>query len=247
MNNDKFTLDICLSNKLIANYDLTNTTIVIIDIVRASSTICTALNYGIEHIIALDNIEDTLALKNEGYITAGERNGDKIAECDYGNSPINFMDRKLEGKKMAFTTTNGTKTLKLAEECSKKYSDTEIIIGGLVNYSKTKNYLTTINKNILLVCSGWQGNLSIEDTIMAGKLTEDLMRFGKFKFVTDAPNHAVMVFKEAKYNFFDFVMDYSVRFRNKISELSQDIRYCLKEDVAPVLPVFENGKIINKK
>lgn len=246
MNNEKLTLDVCLSNKLISNYDLTNTCVVVIDVVRASSTICTALSYGVEHIIALDNIEDTLSLKSEDYLTAGERNGDKIPECDYGNSPINFMDRKLEGKKLAITTTNGTKTLKLTETEAKKYTDSEIIIGCFVNYSNVRTYLMNSEKNVLFVCSGWQGNLSIEDTIFAGKLTEDLMRYGgKYKFVTDAPNHAVMVYKEAQSNFFDFLMDYSVRFKEKISQLSQDIRYCLKENVAEVLPKYEDGKIIN--
>jgi len=107
---EKLRLDICLTPKLISNYDLNETTIVIIDIIRASSSICTALHYGVEHIVTMASIEEVLNLKSEGYIIAGERNGDKLDGFDYGNSPIAFMDRKLEGKKLALTTPRGYAT-----------------------------------------------------------------------------------------------------------------------------------------
>ena len=247
MNPEKLKLDICLSPKLLDNYELDNTTIVIIDIIRASTTICTALSYGVEHLIALDDIEATKKLKSEGYIIAGERNGEKLDGFDLGNSPISFMDRKmLEGSKLAMTTTNGTHTLQIAIETAGKFANTEILVGAFVNYSKLRQYLSKISMNVLLVCSGWKGNPSIEDTIFAGKMAEDLMKYGRFDYITDGPNHAIMVYNEAKSNLFDFIMDYSMRFKTKASQLSQDIRYCVKEDVTEVLPLLENGKIINK-
>jgi 2-phosphosulfolactate phosphatase len=247
MNTDKLKIDICLSPKLLDFYNLDNTAIVIIDIVRASTTICTALSYGVEHLVALDDIEATRKLKNEGYIIAGERNGEKLEGFDLGNSPISFMDRKmLEGSKLAMTTTNGTRTFRLAKEAADKFSNNEILMGAFVNYSKLRQYLAMVPKDVLLVCSGWKGNPSIEDTIFAGKLADDLMRYGKYKYVTDGSYHALMVYNEAKSNLFDFIMDYSVRFKEKAGQLSQDIRYCIKEDAAEVLPVLEDGKIVNK-
>jgi 2-phosphosulfolactate phosphatase len=247
MSSEKLQLDICLSPRLLGNYNLDNTAIVIIDIVRASTTICTAISYGVEHIIALDDVDATKKLKNDGYLIAGERDGEQLEGFDLGNSPISFMDRKmLEGSKIAMTTTNGTHTLKIATEAASKYSNTEILIGAFVNYSKLRQYLAMTSRNVLLVCSGWKGNLSIEDTIFAGKMADDLMRYGKFDYLTDAPNHALMVYTEAKSNLFDFIMDYSMRFRAKASLLSQDIRYSVKQDAAEVLPVLENGKIVNK-
>jgi 2-phosphosulfolactate phosphatase len=243
---DKFTLDVCFSPMLIGNYDLTNTTVVIIDVVRASSTICTAISYGVEHIIALDDVDKARKMKDDGYVTAGERNGDQVEGFDYGNSPISFMDRKLEGKKLAMTTTNGTLTFLLAEKAAKKFKDVEILVGAFVNYSKIRNYLFSGTKNVLLVCSGWKGNPSIEDSVLAGKIAEDLTRYGKFRFYSDSAYHAILIYEQARSNIFNFILDYSVRFKENLKKLDQDIRYCVKENVADVLPVLLDGKIINK-
>lgn len=244
---EKLKLDVCLSLKLVANYDLTDTIIVIIDIVRATSTICTAIEYGVDHLISVSSIEETLKLKDEGYIIAGERNGDKIEGFDMGNSPISFMDRKLEGQKIAITTTNGTATIQAVLDASSGYQGVEIIIGSFVNYSRVFGFLSRTNKNVLLVCSGWKGNPSIEDTVFAGKLAKNLEYSNRYKFVSDSVIHAILIHQLAGHNLFDFIMDNSARFREKIGNLGTDIRYCLKKDATKVLPVFSGGKIIEMK
>jgi len=243
---EKLNLDICLSPKLISNHNFNHTCIVIIDIIRASSSICTALSYGVEHIVTRESIDEVLTLKNEGYLIAGERNGDKLDGFDYGNSPIAFMDRKLEGKKLAFTTTNGTHTIDMALMASALASEVEIIVGGFVNYSKLRNYLYTETKNVVLLCCGWNGGLSIEDTVFAGKLAFDLMKSGKFKLGSDAAKHGILLYEDARTNYFNFIMDHSVRFSENFGNLSHDIRYSLKEDVAAVLPVYVDGKFVVK-
>ncbi len=242
---DKLKLDVCLSPGLIHNYDLTDTVIVIIDIVRATSTICTAISYGIEHLLSIEHAEEAIKLKSEGYLIAGERNGDKLEGFDFGNSPISFMDRKLEGKKLAMTTTNGTRTIQIAEEASGKFDGVEIVIGAFVNYSRVFSYLSRTNKNVLLLCSGWKGNPSIEDTLFAGKLAKNLEYSNRYYFTSDSVIHAILIHQLAGNNLFDFIMDNSARFRQKIGQLGTDIRYCLKEDVAKVLPVISQGKIID--
>jgi len=244
---EKLTLDVCLSPNMIGNFNLDNTAIIIVDIVRASSTICTALSYNVDHLISVESIEDALALKNEGYLIGGERNGDKLEGFDYGNSPLSFMDRKLEGMKLALTTTNGTRTIKYAVDAAKNSKNHEILIGAFVNYSRIYNYLLRINKNVLIVCSGWKENPSIEDTIFAGKLARNLEMSNRFRFISDSVIHALLIYQLSGNNLFDFIMDNSARFGEKIGQLGTDIRYCLKEDVAKVLPVYRDGKFIDLK
>jgi 2-phosphosulfolactate phosphatase len=190
------------------------------------------------------SIEEVMNLKNEGYIIAGERNGDKLDGFDYGNSPIAFMDRKLEGKKLAITTTNGTHTIDQVLMASSLSKGLEILIGSFVNFSKLRDYLYNGSKNVLLLCAGWLDNLSIEDTVFAGKVAFELMKSGKFRFTSDSAKHGILLYEDARSNYFNFVMDNSVRFSQNAGNLSHDIRYSLKEDVAPVLPVLSEGKFI---
>ncbi|MEN8119259.1 MAG: 2-phosphosulfolactate phosphatase [Bacteroidota bacterium] len=243
---EKRKLDVCLSSDLIGNFNAENTTIVIIDIIRASSTICTAFHYGVDELITVAEVEAAIEYKTKGYITAGERNGEKLDGFDMGNSPLSFMTPDIEGRKLAITTTNGTKSIALVSEKLKNSSDTEIVIGAFVNYQPLFQYLRSTKKNVLLVCSGWKGNVSIEDTLFAGKLAGDLNRYSQFEYVSDASNHAVLIYDLAKNDLFGFIMDQSMRFKDKIGDLGTDIRYCLKENVTNALPVFVDGRFIDK-
>jgi len=238
-------LDVCLSPELIGNFETNNTIVVIIDIIRASSTICTAFHYGLEELVPIAEIKAALEYKDKGYLTAGERNGDKLDGFDMGNSPIGFMNPDLKGKKLAITTTNGTKTIKLITDSLNKSSENELVVGAFVNYQTLFQYLKSAEKNILLVCSGWKGDLSIEDTLFAGKLAEDLNRYNVFAHMSDSANHAKLIYESSKDDIFGFIMDQSMRFKNKISSLGDDIRYCLKENVTSTLPAFVDGKFIN--
>ncbi len=239
-------LDVCLSPNLIGNFDTQNTIVVIIDVIRASSTICTAFHYGIEELIAVEEIETALEYKSKGYLTAGERDGDKLDGFDKGNSPFSFMTPDLKGKKLAVTTTNGTKTIGLISRKLINSLNSEIVVGAFVNYQTLFQYLKSSNKNVLLLCSGWKGNVSIEDTLFAGKLANELDRYNDFELESDSANHAKLIYQAAENDLFGFIMDQSMRFKNKISSLGDDIRYCLKENVTSALPAFVDGKFINK-
>ena len=81
-------------------------TVVVVDILRATSCMTTALAHGIESITPFAHLNECLALKNQGYVTAGERDGKKVDGFDLGNSPFEYMDPVLKGKRIAFTTTN---------------------------------------------------------------------------------------------------------------------------------------------
>jgi len=242
---NKKTLDVCLTPSLVENFNTDNTVLVIIDIVRASSTICTAFYYGAKEMVPVADKDKTLTYKQQGYLIAGERNGLKLDGFDFGNSPFEFMTTDLEEKKLAITTTNGTKNI---EKVSGYLGENaEIVIGAYVNYKVLLNYLRSSDKNILLVCSGWKGNVSIEDTVFAGKLIDDLNRFNQYTFVSDSANHALLIYEQAKDDVFGFIMDRSMRFKDKISLLGNDIRYCLKEDATNAIPVLIDGRFVNKQ
>ena len=147
-------------------YDVRDKTVVIIDILRATSCMTTAFAHGINSITPFAKLEDCIAMKAKGYFTAGERDGKKVDGFDLGNSPFEYMEEKLKGKKIAFTTTNGTQAIAKAIEAR------EIIIGSFLNLSAITSHLLESNNKVLLVCAGWKGKVNLEDTLFAGAIVD---------------------------------------------------------------------------
>ena len=129
---------------------LSDRTVVIVDILRASSTWVTALYHGAESIMPFESIEGCLAMKEKGCIIAAERGGEKVPGFDLGNSPFEFQDVRIKGKRIAVTTTNGTKTVLSAK------GSYDTIIGSFLNFTATSEYLQKEGK-VQIICAGWEG------------------------------------------------------------------------------------------
>src|SRR3990170_8714567 len=102
------TIDVCLSPDLMHLYPVDDASVVVVDILRATSCMTTAFAHGIESIKTFAGLAECLELRNEHYLTAGERDGKKVEGFDLGNSPFEYMNENLRDQKIAFTTTNGT-------------------------------------------------------------------------------------------------------------------------------------------
>lgn len=109
---DKRNLSVCLSPALLPGYTLENTIVVVIDIFRASSSICYGISNGAEAIIPVSRIEECVSYKDQGFYLAAERNGIVVEGFEFGNSPFSYTEDKVKGKTIVLTTTNGTKALK---------------------------------------------------------------------------------------------------------------------------------------
>jgi 2-phosphosulfolactate phosphatase len=230
------TIDVCLSPDLMHLYTVQDKTVVVVDILRATSCMTTAFAHGIKSIKPFAKLEDCLAEKNNGFFTAGERNGEKVEGFDLGNSPFEYMNEKLVGKQIAFTTTNGTQAI------VKSTGAKEIVIGSFLNLSVVAQYLRNGNNNILVVCAGWKGKVNLEDTLYAGALVELL------KDVTqpecDAPMAAQHLYNLAKHDMVDFLKDSSHVKRLNRLDIHKDIVFCLTPDQYDVVPVLRDGVLI---
>src|SRR6476620_3473335 len=171
MDKKKPELYTCLSPALLHLYDISNSIVVIIDILRATSTITTALKNGAKAIIPVDSVAECIRIgKQIAAITAGERDG-KIAEgLQYGNSPFEYPAEFISGKTLVLTTTNGTRLLHMALEKGAK----EIIIGAFSNLDTVCSYLVKKNKPVLLACAAWKDRVNIEDTLFAGAVVQKI-------------------------------------------------------------------------
>jgi 2-phosphosulfolactate phosphatase len=148
-------------------------TAVIIDILRASSTIITALANGATAVAPCGSPEDAKAIRAQRptgtTLLGGERGGIKIDGFDYGNSPAEYSRDHVEGKLLAFTTTNGTKAL-LASRNAKT-----ILIGAFLNRAAIVERLGSDSSAIHLVCAGTDGIITGEDVLFAGAIVDDLV------------------------------------------------------------------------
>src|SRR3984885_3489086 len=173
-------LDVCLSPALIPLYTVEDYIVVVIDIFRATTSICYGIENGAEAIIPVSQVEECGAYLEKGfdYLLAAERDGEIVAGFDFGNSPFSYTKEKVAGKTIVLTTTNGTHALHLSRKAKK------IVIGSFLNLTALCDWLKQQGENILLVCSGWKGNFNLEDTLFAGAVVEQLK---SATFVADDP------------------------------------------------------------
>jgi len=230
------TIDVCLSPELMHLYTSKDKIVVVVDILRATSCMTTAFAHGIKSIATFANLEDCKAMKPKGYFTAGERNGEKVEGFDLGNSPFEYMDEKLRGKRIAFTTTNGTQAIAKSEGAK------EILIGSFLNLSAVLEYLKSGKDNVLVVCAGWKGKVNLEDTLFAGALVENLKEH--IEPDCDAPLAAQHLYNQAKNNLVGFLKNSSHVKRLNRLDIHKDIEFCLTPDQYTVLPKMINGELI---
>jgi len=229
------TIDVCLSPELIHLYDVSNKTVVVVDILRATSCMVTAFAHGVESITPVADADECLGMRLKGYVVSGERNGQKIPGFDKGNSPFEYMDEAIKGLKIAFTTTNGTLAI------TKSRGARQILVGSFLNISAITRYLLMSDHNILIVCAGWKGKINLEDSLFAGALVDKLRKY--IEPDCDAPIVAQELYLSAKNDMVKFLSTSShVKRLNRLN-IHKDIEFCLTPDQYHVIPVLKKGEL----
>jgi 2-phosphosulfolactate phosphatase len=239
----KPTLYTSFSPALLHLYDISNSIVVIIDVFRATSTIATALYNGARSIIPVDSVSRCMEIgKQMSCVTAGERDG-KIAEgLKYGNSPLEYPREFIEGKTLVLTTTNGTRLLQMALDKGSK----EIITGSFPNLSAVCEHLIEMKRNVILGCAAWKDRVNLEDTLFAGAVISRIKMH--FSINCDSSHITEEIYGKGKKDLFAFLKKNNASHYHRLMGfgLEKDMRYCLTEDGANVLPVYKEGKLVLK-
>ena len=230
-------IDICLSPDLMHQYDLSGRVVVVVDILRASSSITTAIAHNVLAIRSVNSLAECKEWKQKGYYGAAERGGKKVGGFDFGNSPFSFMNPDLEDQKIALTTTNGTEAIK------KSKGALQVIIGSFLNLSAILTYLERLPCDLLIHCAGWKGKANLEDTLFAGAVIQGLKQM--FEYESDVPMMALNLYKNAKEDMKSALED-SNHFQRLLDlGLEKDIDFCLQTDLYKVIPVLK-GDLLTK-
>jgi 2-phosphosulfolactate phosphatase len=238
---DKIKIDACFSPHLYPVYRDDESIVVIIDILRATSAICTALHHGAKSIIPVATVEEARRYKDKGMLTGAERDAIKLDGFDFGNSPFHYMQDIVAGKEIALTTTNGTQAIEAAKEAFM------VVVGSFLNIDALCNMLVSEKRSILLLCSGWKNKFNLEDALYAGAVTEKLTTLSHNYKLGDGCLALKYLYQIAEKDPYKFLNHSSHKERLAKLNLKEDIRYCLQTNTMDVIPVLKNGKLVRLK
>ncbi|MGI6332465.1 MAG: 2-phosphosulfolactate phosphatase [Zhaonellaceae bacterium] len=219
---------------------------VVIDVLRATTTMITSLVNGCETIIPVVRPEDGRKILEEAlasgeprqnYCLGGERGGIIIPGYDLGNSPLEYTSQVIKGKKLIFCTTNGTLAINKAAYAKR------LFLGALVNGKSVAQVLKEYDESLLLVCAGTKGSFSLEDTMAAGLIIHELLTYKPDLVLLDRAVAALALFRHHKADLFQAInLSKHAKVLTSLGFI-EDIEYCVKTDLFPCVPYFEDGKI----
>jgi 2-phosphosulfolactate phosphatase len=232
-------LETCFSPSLFESESHLDSIVVIIDVLRASSAICTAFANGVASIIPVTGVEEAKDYKSKGYLVAAERDGFVLDFADFGNSPFNFTKEKVEGKTIVYSTTNGTGLINLT------LSSYKTVIGSFLNIDALATWLIKQQRDVLLLCAGWKNRFNIEDSVCAGAISDKLMMSSRFTTVCDSTYAAMDLWSMARKDLPGYMEKAAQRTRLRDKKLDDCIEFCLTPDFTDKIPVMKNGVLIN--
>ena len=237
MEKSKNRLEVCLSPAMYDKHADNQNIVVIVDILRATSSICAAIHNGVKSIIPVATVEEARTMKQQGYMVASERDGYVLDFADFGNSPFNFTPEKVKGKEIVYSTTNGTRCIHMASHSK------AVVIGSFLNISSLAHWLIQQNAPVLIFCASWKDRFSLEDTVYAGALAERLLNSGKFETNCDAVTASLDLWSLAKNDLLGYIQKAAQKERLASKGLDDCIEYCLTADLTHVVPIFREDKL----
>jgi 2-phosphosulfolactate phosphatase len=232
-------LEACFSPALYSYHENRDSIVVVIDVLRATSSICTAFANGVLSIIPVGGEKEALEYKKKGYLVAAERDGYVLDFADFGNSPFNFAPEKVKGKTIIYCTTNGTKVMNMAS------SSYLVTIGSYLNISALSELLLEQKRDVILLCAGWKNKINIEDTLCAGALSEKLLAGNLFITNCDSVKIALDLWGQAKDNLPGYIEKSAQRSRLRDKDLDDCIEFCHSVDITDKVPVLREGKLVD--
>jgi 2-phosphosulfolactate phosphatase len=234
-------LDVFTTSSSISEEDIRGKTVVVIDVLRATSTILTAISNGAKSVIPVEDMgaagKIATNLDASSYILCGEKDGKQIDGYELGNSPFEYTEEVISGKTLILNTTNGTKALVRCTHASKVY------IAAFLNVKAVCELLKEETNEISIVCSGWKGRLSLEDVLCAGYIVHQVYDGVIPEEAKDGAKVAMGLYER-----FGTEIDSTVHSTNHAKRLiglgfESDIAYCCEVDKFNIVPEFKEGII----
>ncbi|MCR1951003.1 MULTISPECIES: 2-phosphosulfolactate phosphatase family protein [unclassified Clostridium] len=232
-------IDVIISADHIKEEYLEDKTVVVIDMLRATSVITTALANGAREVIPMLTVEEAFNKKKElsekgiATLLGGERRAIKIEGFDFTNSPLEYTRDKIKGKSIILSTTNGTRAINLSLKASK------ILIGAMINAKAVIDRLNENSSDVVFINSGTNGQFSMDDFICSGYMINLLCKKGIYN-LSDIAKTAKYIY-ENNQNIVSFIKE--ARHYNILKDLNlqDDLEYCCKKDILDIVPIVNKN------
>lgn len=206
---------------------------VAVDILRATTSICAAFQAGAAEVVPLNSLDALPTYFSQGYTLAAERDGMKVPNAQCGNSPTEYLSMNLHGRRLAYSTTNGTVSILRAQ-----HSDT-LVVGAFSNLSALSQWIASQPLPVVVLCSGWKNSPCLEDTLFGGALAEKLLHLDpQLQLVEDAAAMALNLWQQAKADPYAFCASASHVARLQRLHYDHDIHFAFRPDTCPLVPIF---------
>ncbi|MBW6477837.1 MAG: 2-phosphosulfolactate phosphatase [Bacteroidales bacterium] len=238
----KYTVEVCFSPLSWPLFEKENAVIILTDIFRATTSICAAFQNKVKSIIPVAEILESIAYKEKGYIVSGERDGKKLDCAEFGNSPFNFMEPRLQGKTVVMNTTNGTQAMKMVQK-----GNNLVGIGAFLNLDAICNWAMQQKRPVIVFCAGWKNRFSLEDTLFAGAAVNYILKNGKGDFHTmcDSAIASVDIWHQARINPRAYIEKAAHRHRLKKMGLDDILDYSMQLNINQCIPVLVDEEIVD--
>ncbi len=234
-------VEIILTGKEIDEFYLPGKTAIVIDTLRATSTIVTALYNGARVVEPMMGIYEARQRSQDleigTYLLCGEREGVKISGFDLGNSPLEYQPDVVSGKRVICSTTNGTMTIQKVSKA--KF----VLISSFLNQAATMDEVIRLGQDLILCCSGTKGHFSLEDFVTAGAMVSELNARGVKIYGDDRIQTARLLYERYKDDLVE-LMSCSQN-GSRLVEIGnyRDIKFCAQRNIYPLVCYF-TGQII---
>lgn len=220
---------------------IVGTTVIMIDVLRASSSIITAVKNGCSKVIPAQTPGEASALAQRlggDCILAGERDGVMISGFQIGNSPLDFKKEAVFNKTIVMSTTNGTSAIQCAIGAA------SLLVGAMINCTAVAKKAIRLGNDVLILCAGTRGEASLDDFIAAGSIIRAIERHSKNPVEkTDMCLCCAALYEDFLQNRLDLSQCRSYS-ELKALGFERDLEYCLQTDVTDVVPCFANGVLM---
>ena len=234
-------INVLLSPHNVDELYFSNKTTVVIDVLRATTVIVTALENGAREVIPVGSVDFAMKVSGNAFggqtLLGGERNTNKIEGFYLGNSPSEYTSETVTGKSIILYTTNGSKAIVKA-----KFSE-NLFICSFKNLKAIANHIVKLKKDVEILCAGSNGMFCIEDTVCAGRLISEISSLASDLELTDAAKASAVLNKSFGDNIFEMLKNAEHGQKLINNGYEDDLNECAAIGVSDVIPFYNSGVV----